>query len=123
MNRLLDIGFEIAGHWQLSGKNLTLELLRYASQRNILYAFASDGEVKYVGKTIQTLRKRMAEYKNPSATQPTNIKNHNNIRKLLESGAAIDILALPDNGLMHYGQFHLNLAAGLEDSIIEVMQP
>ena len=123
MNRLLDIGFEIAGHWQLSGDDLTHELVRYASQHNILYAFASDGEVKYVGKTIQTLRKRMASYKNPGATQSTNIKNHNNIRKLLESGAAIDILALPDNGLMHYGPFHLNLAAGLEDNIIEVMQP
>jgi len=30
---------------------------------------------------------------------------------------------LPDNGLLHYGQFHVNLAAGLEDSIISVLQP
>ena len=35
----------------------------------------------------------------------------------------MDILALPDNGLLHYGQFHVSLAAGLEDSIISVIAP
>ena len=38
--------------------------------------------------------------------------------KLLSKGKSIDIFALPDNGLIHYGGFHLNLAAGLESSLI-----
>ena len=79
--------------------------------------------MKYVGKTVQSLAKRLSGYKNPGPTQTTNIKNNAHIKKLLRFGAAIDILALPDNGLMHYGQFHLNLAAGLEDNIISVPQP
>jgi hypothetical protein len=35
----------------------------------------------------------------------------------------VEIYALPDEGLHHYGDFHLNLAAGLEDSIISVLDP
>jgi len=30
---------------------------------------------------------------------------------------------LPDNGLLHFGDFHVNLAAGLEDSIIKTLNP
>ena len=123
MNRLLDIGFESAGHWILKDDELVLELFRHASQRNILYAFVSDGQVKYVGKTVQPLSNRMAGYRKPGSSQTTNIKNHDRIKTLLRSGAAVEILALPDNGLLHYGQFHLNLAAGLEDNIIRMVDP
>ena len=125
MNRLVEIGFEPAGHWKLIGsaEDLSLELFRHGSQRNILYAFVSDGEVKYVGKTVQPLRTRMNGYRYPGATQGTNIRNNARIKALLRDGAAVDILALPDNGLLHYGQFHVNLAAGLEDNIISVLKP
>jgi len=123
MNRLLEIGFEPAGHWLLKGDELAFELFRHASQRNILYAFVSDGEVKYVGKTVRSLCARMAGYKNPGGSQLTNKANHTRIKALLLSGAAVDILALPDNGLLHYGKFHFNLAAGLEDSIISILAP
>ena len=99
MNRLLEIGFHAAGHWHLVDGELSLELLRHGSQRNILYAFVSDGDVKYVGKTVRPLAKRLYGYKNPGATQSTNIKNNARIKELLSSGAAVDIFALPDNVL------------------------
>ena len=123
MNRLLEIGFQPAGHWQLVDGELSFELLRHGSQKNILYAFVCDGQVKYVGKTVQSLAKRLYGYKNPGLSQSTNIKNNAHIKELLNSGAAVDILVLPDNGLLHYGQFHVNLAAGLEDNIISRLQP
>jgi hypothetical protein len=123
MNRILEIGFQSAGHWHLVDGELSLELLRHGSQRNILYAFVCDGEVKYIGKTVQTLAKRLYGYKNPGTSQSTNIKNNARIKELLNTGAAVDIFALPDNGLLHYGQFHVNLAAGLEDNIIAVLNP
>ena len=123
MNRLLEIGFQTAGHFYLVDGKLSVDLLRFGSRSNILYAFVSDGEVKYVGKTIQPLEKRLYGYKNPGVSQSTNIKNNANIKELLGTGSSVDILALPDNGLVHYGQFHLNLAAGLEDSIIAELQP
>lgn len=123
MNRLLEIGFEPAGHWLMQNGKLTYELIRHSSQKNILYAFICDGQVKYVGKTTRALAVRMAGYKTPAKTQTTNINNHERIKQLLAQDVAVEIFALPDSGLLHYGQFHLNLAAALEDDIIRVLDP
>ncbi|MHB1458692.1 MAG: GIY-YIG nuclease family protein [Armatimonadota bacterium] len=107
----------------MKDSKLDFELTRHATSNNILYAFICDGQVKYIGKTIRTLSARMYGYKNPGPTQITNINNNKRINDLLSEGIAVGILALPDNGLMHIGQFHLNLAAGLEDDIIRVINP
>lgn len=123
MNRLLEIGFEPAGHWVLENEELSFELVRHSSQRNVLYAFVCDGHVKYIGKTARSLAARMEGYRRPEPTQSTNIRNHDRIMQVLAGGAAVEILVLPDNGLLHYGQFHINLAAGLEDDIIRVLNP
>ena len=37
--------------------------------------------------------------------------------------SVIEIHALPDNGLLYYGGFHVNLAAGLEDNLIKILKP
>lgn len=123
MKGLLEIGFECAGHWHLNGEQLGFKLDRFQSRKNILYAFVVDGTVKYVGKTVQSLHGRMCGYKNPGRTQSTNIKNNEHIRLLLRAGDDVEIHALPDSGLHRYGDFHLNLSAGLEDSIIKVLNP
>ena len=123
MNRLLEIGFETCGHWRLTDGKLSAELRRHSSQHNVLYAFVCDGEVKYVGKTLQRLAKRLAGYRTPGPTQSTHLRVSPLIKAVLAGGGAVDILVLPDSGLMHYGQFHLNLAAGLEDAIIAKLSP
>jgi hypothetical protein len=124
MNRLLEIGFVHAGQWTLrEDKELEVSLMRHAAQRNILYAFVTEGIVKYVGKTTRTLAERMAGYQRPGPTQATNRKNNQRIRQCLEAGLGVEILALPDSGLLRYGTFHLNLAAGLEDDIIHTLDP
>lgn len=107
----------------LENDKLKCELTRHSTQKNILYAFVCDGQVKYVGKTVRSLAIRMSGYRTPGKTQTTNINNHRYIKELLSLGVAVEILALPDSGLLHYGQFHLNLAAGLEDSIVQVINP
>lgn len=124
MNRLIEIGFIKVGFWQIVNGGIEYYLdERFTDVRNNLYAFVCDGEVKYVGKTTRLLRKRMYHYSRPLPSQSTNIKNHGKILEMLSDNIAVDILVLPDTGLMHYGQFHLNLAAGLEDSIIRVINP
>lgn len=123
MDSLLRVGFELAGHWRLDNDSLTLELIRHASQKNVLYAFVCDGQIKYVGKTVSSLATRLAGYRRPAASQSTNIKCSKRIIDALSKGAAVDIFALPDNGLLHYGQFHLNLADGLEYDMIRVINP
>lgn len=123
MNRLLDIGFLVAGDWFLEDGALRIAFRQLAEQRNVLYAFVCDGEVKYIGVSTQTLRKRMAGYRSPGPKSTTNIRNNRNIRDLLTQGVTVEVYALPDSGLMHYGPFHLNLAAGLEASIIASLRP
>ena len=124
MNRLTEISFIKAGFWQIIDGSLKYHLDgRFTDVKNNLYAFVCDGEVKYVGKTTRLLRNRMYHYSRPGSSQSTNIKNNANIIDMLSNNIAVDILVLPDSGLMHYGQFHLNLAAGLEDSIISVIRP
>jgi hypothetical protein len=123
MNQLLEIGFEPAGHWVVADGKINFDLMRHSRQRNILYAFICDGEVMYVGKTVRTLSTRMTGYKTPGKTQTTNINNNRRILEVLSRGAAVEIFALPDNGLLHYGKFHLNLAAALEDDIIRQIDP
>lgn len=123
MNRLLEIGFRPIGQWRLERKKLNIELTAMMNNRNVLYAFVSNGEVKYIGKTIQPLQRRMYGYQNPGPTQRTNITNHALLKELLFEGKTVEIFALPDNGLLHYGGFHINLAAGLEDSLVRTIGP
>jgi hypothetical protein len=44
---------------------------------------------------------------------------------LVAAGTSVEIHALPDNdnGLLYYGGIHVNLAAGLEDSLIAALKP
>ena len=65
----------------------------------------------------------MTGYRNPGPTQSTNIENKHNIRQSLEQGKLVEVYVLPDNGLLHYGKFHVNLAAGLEDSVVLELNP
>lgn len=123
MNRLLDIGFVQAGNWSLVDGSLQLNLIIHGEQQNVLYSFLEDGEIRYVGKTTKTLRRRMYGYWRPSSTQSTNSRINAKITASIKAGRDIEILVLPDSGLMHYGQFHLNLAAALEDSIIAKIKP
>ena len=65
----------------------------------------------------------MKGYEKPGPTQRTNIKNRRNIMKQPTDGKFVDIFVLPDSGLLQYGGFHINLAAGLEDSLISYTDP
>lgn len=123
MERIIDIGFQKVGCWKLKEEQVDFELWSHENTNNVLYAFVCDGKVMYVGKTTQTLKRRMYSYFRPGKTQSTNIKNRKNILALLEIGKDVDIFALPDSGLHNYGGFHVNLAAGLEDSLIASLNP
>ncbi len=123
LNRLTSMGFIRVDNWKLIESNPAFELNQHASAHNVLYAFVVDGRLQYIGKTVVPLRKRMAGYKTPGKSQLTNVRNNENIRASLTQGTLVDIFALPDNGLLYYGGFHVNLAAGLEDSLVRDMSP
>lgn len=123
MNRLFAIGFQVVGNWRITGEELKYELRKEIIQENVLYAFTSNSQLLYIGKTTKTLRHRMDGYLRPTTTQKTNLRNHKNILSLLNQKYEVEILAMPDNELHRYGAFNLNYPAALEDSIIKVMKP
>jgi hypothetical protein len=123
LGRLESIGYRCCGEWQMSADRVRCTLIANAQAGNVLYAFVCDKTVMYIGKTTQSLKARMYGYANPGPTQSTNIKGNAKIRELLLAGKTVEVYALPDNGLLRYGGFHVNLAAGLEDSIVRDLRP
>ncbi len=128
LSRLLAAGFRPAGKWSLVNQVLQITLdLSAAHDQNVLYAFAVDGRLVYIGKTTQSLRKRMQGYKSPASNAArggsTNIKNNRNIIDALLSGATVDIYVLNSLPTHQHGQFNVNLSAGLEDSLIGALVP
>lgn len=121
--KLEAMGFVRCGEWHLEGTQLKYALERHATAQSVLYAFIVSGDVVYIGKTTQQLQRRMYGYQQPGPTQSTNIKCNAYLREALHSNKAVAIHALPGNGLLYYGGFHVNLAAGLEDSIISGIKP
>jgi len=65
----------------------------------------------------------MYQYQKPGPSQRTNIRVHGLLNDLLSRGTYVQIHALPDDGSMQYRGFHVNLAAGLEDSVINGLKP
>jgi hypothetical protein len=121
--RLTDMGFRKCGEWRLEASRLVYVLTENGAAQNVLYAFISGEVILYVGKTVRSLKERMYGYQNPGPTQSTNINGNKLIIESLAAGKLIEIYALPDHGLLYYGGFHVNLAAGLEDSLVATLKP
>lgn len=128
LERLKAVGFRLAGKWTLSNNVLRLVLEpSVMHETNVLYAFTVDGAVKYVGKTTQSLVKRMQGYRCPASSAErggsTNIKNNQNIRNALASNSTVEIYVLHALPNQMHGEFSVNLSAGLEDSLIKTLAP
>jgi len=126
---LLQIGMEDAAQWIPDGNKIKHVGDSAAHWRfltaipNSLYAFACDGEVLYIGKTTKTLSKRFAGYCDPRNGRATNEKCHQAIKKLLQKGKSVRILVLPQIFPLKWGDYPINLAAGLEDALVEAFKP
>jgi hypothetical protein len=126
--KLLNLNFINIGYWKVSNDLLAYEVAREFEYEievpNSLYIFYNDKDDKilYVGKTTQTLKKRLYQYTRGNG-KSTNQKVNKNIRKILEKSNSISIWVLNDNYPFSWGPYNINLAAGLEDSIIEMENP
>ena len=127
---LLGIGFEAVSEWVLAGNGINPDWKIKDPQTNaklnlndVLYAFASDGHVYYVGKTTRGVKKRFVGYSKPGKRQQTNKKCHDEILVFLKRKKRVNILVFAVQHCLQYGDFKLNLAAGLEDDIIKTLRP
>jgi hypothetical protein len=124
---LPNIGFEQIGTWIINGEGISYKIDEHKKGSlgidNALYAFALDNEIKYIGKTCKSIQKRFVGYVNPSNTQTTNIKCHKEIQSLLTEGKTVEIWVFAPNIPFQILGFDVNLAAGLEDSLIREFKP
>lgn len=107
----------------LDNELLRYELHQHRTARNILYAFIAQGEVLYIGKSVQTLAGRMNGYKMPGVTQRTNIANNARIKATLGTGVPVQIIVFVAPEQFTYRDLSINLAAGLEDNLIARLLP
>lgn len=129
---LLDVNFSITGSWTLSedGSQCIIDKLNESNFdiNNVLYAFTvqsnSDAEtIKYIGKTTQTLNQRFVGYAKPGASQQTNQRVNKAIIQEIQSGNKVSIYIFKDVEQLNWGGFNLNLASGLEDSLVYEISP
>jgi hypothetical protein len=128
MEKLRHIGFQKAGRWVYKSEKVDFELEEeFADCAPVLYAFVVDDSVKYIGESTRTLRERMQHYKTPAKDPEsggtTNINNNNRIKKELDLGKSVEIYVFVDSGLWSYGGYKMNLARGLEASIVDDLHP
>ncbi|HOY29467.1 MAG TPA: GIY-YIG nuclease family protein [Flavobacteriales bacterium] len=122
--RIRSIGLVHAGIWKLNDPIIEFSLMHgFPDRDDVLYAFVIEESVKYVGITSKRLSERMGQYAKPYATQSTNIRLKEFIRDSLKSGIEVSVYALPSSLPIHVGEFPLNIAAGIEYSLIERLDP
>ncbi len=128
---LLRLDFVDIAAWRAVGEEINYHLDGESAEANnvrldvpnALYAFVNAETVQYIGKTTQSLRKRLVGYRNPGRSQATNLRCNANIKKALIAGFEIRILVFAPISHLKYDEFEINLAAGLEDSLIKEFDP
>lgn len=121
---LIGIGLKDAASWKLSAGGLktmgdSAARWRWLTARpDALYAFCSGDKVLYIGRGAMTLSKRFAAF--GDSADATLCQS---IRKLLMSGKEVRILVLADQPTISWGSFAIDLAAGLEGSLIKAFRP
>jgi hypothetical protein len=121
---LIGIGLEDAASWKLAGDGLETVGCKAARWRwltarpGALYALCSGDKVLHIGRSATTLSKRFA-----ALGDAANASLHQAIRKILATGKEVRILVLTDHPTISWGPFAIDLAAGLEESLIRAFKP
>ncbi|MBK6660787.1 MAG: hypothetical protein IPG43_22820 [Proteobacteria bacterium] len=123
LSRLEEIGFELSGEWLLDDGEPRIEVRRYAAAANVLYAFVSDQELLYIGRSGRALGLRMQGYEQGGPPRSVRARNRERVVAMLMLDQQVALYAMPDPGSMLYGSFRVNLAAGLQHSLIEALDP
>ena len=122
ITKLTNINFNHLGNWMLKDDKI-YNTIKDTDITNFLYAFVIDDEIQYIGKSTQSIKKRFSGYMTPGPSQSTNIKNNKNIKQELKNNNNIKIYIFKSDDMLKYGEFDINLAAGLEDSLISTIKP
>ncbi len=128
-DELATIGFEKIGQWKIDKNDIRPEFdppnHGAIDIENALYAFVvgEDEDVKYIGKTTRSIRKRFRGYSNPYSKTATNGRCNKYIRDCICDGHTVEIWVFAPTIPFQVSGYDVNLAAGLEDSLILKLKP
>jgi len=89
-----------------------------------VYAFVANDEICYVGKTHDRLRRRLRKYINPNNTGLTSSRFRRRINEALHAGKEVKVFFIsPDEHTVPWKGLSLNVIAGLEEGLIQDLQP
>jgi len=129
---LTELGFIEIGNWLLNKDNDTItpqySKPEFKNTLNTLYAFiyeTANNEITlgYIGKTTKSIDARFNGYMKPGSGQQTNIRINQRIKEKLNNGILVEIYVLPDISPLQWQGYNLNIAAGIEDSLINGLRP
>lgn len=121
--KLINLGFEKIGVWEKGNGGISFCVNGDLSNTNFLYGFVSENNILYIGKSNDTLYKRLNGYKNPGNSQRTNIRIKGYILDALSNNETINIFVLFPKEEISYKGFLVNIPAGLEDVLINEFKP
>ncbi len=128
MEKLLHLGFMLSADFARSeSEQLGVRFLSNESAKNILYAIIfhhetsdeSEWQVRYIGHAgaRSSFGKRMKDYRR-GAGEATNNRIHEAINDHLCNGGRVSAYCMPDHFNMSTHDLHIDLAAGIEMSLI-----
>ena len=133
VDTLLNIGFRDVAKWVKANNGNGIDYMLDGADgaadralldvRNALYAFVQGDAVNYIGKTARSIKRRFIGYCAPGKTQRTNWRCHHMIKALLEKDITVRILVFTPISHLRYGEFEIDLAAGLEEAMIMMFKP
>lgn len=128
MDEFARLDFRKVGDWKLANGNMTFELTQKETWGNFIYAFVSDGKIKFMEYSRLPLEARMDAYKQrdhryAGTFQPMNKRLREKILVTLEEGETVEIWAFYPGEEHIFKGYRVNMAAGLFDSLVKAFSP
>jgi hypothetical protein len=124
LDLIKSVGFRCVGKWHIGDSGLDYDIEREVKiAKRSLYAFVHDSEVLYIGKTVGVFSGRMSGYRRPGTSQRTNLRVNPLLLDLLRTKNKISIYHFQPTEELRFKTILLNVAAGLEDALIEIISP
>jgi hypothetical protein len=121
---LTRLGFKHVGNWTKSEKvhgSIEFNISQDLEHKGLLYAFESQGIVYYIGKTDNSLKERMTNYKSGKSKSAgsTNKFIHSKILDFLSNNIVVRIHILKNPENLDYKGIKISLTSGIELNLIQ----
>jgi hypothetical protein len=124
LSLLISLGFRRVGEWHDRTGALDFAIpTEVRAVEKSLYAFVVGSQVLYLGKAKGPFVGRMNLYRRPGSSQSTNKRINPLIAKFVCDKKTVAIYHFEPTEEVAFKGIRLNIAAGLEDPLIECISP